>query len=311
MNKLKERLFGLIVVIALGVIFVPMLLENTQSPKSSVMQDVPAVPVAKNELDNGAKPELLATLKESPKEEQVTHDENQPIADRPDQGVKPGPKEDLKIKEKLAMAEVKAEQERLAAQEEKRAAALAEKQDKEKLTQAKLDEHKRHQAEMAAQKLAVQKLSAEKLAAEKRLQAEIAQAKLEQARLEQEKLAQHKQQEELLQAKLAEEKAEEKAEEDKQAEIIKKPTKPVKMPLQRGWVVQLGSFAEHQNASALLKKLRVAGYPAFTRNVNRNGLHLTVVMVGPHARREDADRLISTLAMKFQIDGIVVRYEPR
>ncbi len=330
MSKLKERLFGLIVVIALGVIFIPMLLENTQSPKSSVMQEVPAIPVAKNEHDKSTKPEVLATLKESPKEEQAAHDENQPIADRPDQGVTPGPKEDLKIKEKLAMAQEKAEQERLAAEkaqlekaaaakaaEEKRtAAALAEQQQlaalhakqeqeqekQEKLAQAKRDEQKRREAQIAEQKLAE----------DKRRQAEIAEAKREQEKLEQEKLAYQKQQQDLQQARQAEQATVPvKSVEEKPKETIKKPAKSVKIPLHSGWVVQMGSFAEQQNASALLKKLRAAGYPAFTRNVNRNGMHLTVVMVGPHARREDADRLCSTLAMKFQIDGIIVRYEPR
>lgn len=335
MSKLKERLFGLIVVIALGVIFVPMLLENTQSPKSSVMQDVPAVPVAKNELDKSSKPEVLATLKESPKEEQVTHDENQPIADRPDQGVKPGTKEDLKIKEKLAMAQEKAEQERLAAEkaqqekaqlekaaaakaaEEKRAAAALaeqqqlaalhakqeqEKQEQEKLVQVKRDEQQRREAQLAEQKLAE----------DKRRQAEITQAKLEQEQLEKERLARQKEQQDLQQARQAEQSTlPTKSVEETPKETVKKPAKSVKAPSHSGWVVQMGSFAEQQNASALLKKLRAAGYPAFTRHVNRNGMHLTVVMVGPHARREEADRLCSTLAMKFQIDGIIVRYEPR
>ncbi|HRE30653.1 MAG TPA: SPOR domain-containing protein, partial [Candidatus Berkiella sp.] len=67
---------------------------------------------------------------------------------------------------------------------------------------------------------------------------------------------------------------------------------------------------ERSNASNLLKKLKAAGYPAFTRHVNRYGIDLTVVMVGPHTRRDDADRLCATLGMKFQIDPMVVHYEP-
>lgn len=329
MSKIKERVFGLIVVIALGVIFVPMLLENTQNPKSSVLQDVPAASLAKNETDKDQKPEVLAALNKAT-DKPVVHDENQPIADRADAKA-PGLIEDLKAQEKIETQEeekaeqLKAEQDKLQqkqAEEAKIAAQLKAEQEliDQGRRQAEIEQARLEQAKL--EKAKTEQLKAEQAKAE---QAKAEQAKAEQAKAEQAKAKQVKaEQVKAEQAKAEQIKAEKaKAEqaEHRQAAILEAKheqnklqaelaTKKTTKAMRHGWVVQMGSFAEHRNSSALLKKLKAAGYPAFTRNVNRHGMHLTIVMVGPHARREDAERLCSTLAMKFQIDGIIVRYEP-
>ncbi|MGE3317714.1 MAG: SPOR domain-containing protein [Candidatus Berkiella sp.] len=360
MNKLKERLFGLIVVIALGVIFIPMLLENTQNPKSNVLQDVPAASLTKNDLNKDQKPEVLAQLKNAPTDKPAVVDETQPIAD----AKTPGREEDLKVKEKedtlaqeKAQAEEKAkieqqqkleqakqeqqrklEQAKLAEQakiEQEKIKAKAE-QDKRrlmeieqaklenaKLQQAKLEEEKRQQALQAQEKAKAEKSKTEQLAALEQAKQEAAkreQAKLDQARMEQEKREQAKR-EQVKREQADFERT--RQQQEKHAKPVS-PTKheavshnkahqsgKVKGRISHGFVVQMGSFAEPHNASALLKKLKAAGYPAFTRKAFRQGMQLTIVMVGPYARREDANRLCSTLAMKFQIDGMIVRYEPR
>jgi len=286
MNKLKERVFGLIVVIALGVIFVPMLLENTQNPKSNVLQDVPAASLAKNNIDKDQKPAVLAELKNEKIEKPVVYDERQPIADRSNEK-QPGLQEDLKAKEKVqAIEEEKAEQEKVA--QEKAAQDKAQQQKIEQATaQAKFDQDKRQREDAERVKAQIQATKTDQTKAE---QAKIAQVKAEQAQFLKEKNAMAKT---------------EPVKETPKSHAVK-----ISKPIQHGWVVQMGSFAEPHNASALLKKLKKAGYPAFTRNVYRQDMDLTIVMVGPHTRREDADRLNSTLSMKFQIDGIIVRYEP-
>ncbi|HRE30655.1 MAG TPA: hypothetical protein PLD88_01645, partial [Candidatus Berkiella sp.] len=136
MSKLKERLFGLIVVIALGVIFVPMLLENTQNPKSNATQEVP-VAVAKNENDKNQKPDILAKLKESSSEKPVVYDDKQPINDRPDITTK----DDKAQKQKKHDAQVKEQQaESLKAAEEEKAAL--QQREQAKMEQFKLEEAK-------------------------------------------------------------------------------------------------------------------------------------------------------------------------
>lgn len=336
MNKLKERIFGLIVVVALGVIFIPMLLENTQNPKSNVLQDVPAASIAKNDIDKVKKPEVLAELKSEKTAKPIVYDESQPIADQT---------EDSKAKQKAKLEEENAELAK--AELAKVELAKAEQQKLEDIKQAKanaakIEEDKRRQLEIEQAKAQQDKLEQEK---RQREQAQLEQGKVEQAKVQQEKAEKSRaelaklEQIKAEQAKFIEEKAtlaraelareeQSKVEQDKRRQVkiepakrekshsdITKPAtaqkKPVsKVAIKHGWVVQMGSFAEPSNASTLLNKLRKAGYAAFTRKVYRQGMDLTIVMVGPHANRADADRLCSTLSMKFQIDGIIVRYEP-
>jgi len=336
MNKLKERLFGLIVVIALGVIFIPMLLENTQNPKSNVLQDVPAASLAKNDVDKDQKPEVLAQLKNTHKDNQAVVDETQPIAD----AKTPGVQENLKVREKEeAIAQEKV-------QAEEKAKAEQQKLEQQKLEQAKLAEKAKLEQEKAEQEKAKAKLEQDKRRLMEIEQAKLENARLQQAKLEEEKRLQNqtaikaeqaKKQEQLEALERAKQEAAkreqvkreqadfERARQQEKLEERKIPVKhetvthhnshqPSKVKSKtshHGWVVQMGSFVEPQNASALLRKLKAAGYPAFTRKAYRQGMELTIVMVGPHARREDANRLCAGLAMKFQIDGILVRYEPR
>lgn len=74
------------------------------------------------------------------------------------------------------------------------------------------------------------------------------------------------------------------------------------------WSVQLGSFADVENAVRLVEKLRQAGYPAYleheavTRGVSAK------VHVGPELKRDDAEQLIVKLKMEFALTGILIRY---
>lgn len=343
MNKLKERLFGLIVVIALGVIFIPMLLENTQNPNSNVLQDVPAASLAKNDVDKAQKPEVLAELKNEKTQKPVVYDESQPISDASD-ALKAKQKEAAIEEEKAAQAKAelakaeqvkadlaKAEQQKLEKikLEEAKAQSLKIEEDKRrqleiekaKAEQAKLEEEKRQLEQAEIERIKTEQVKKEQQKAEL---AKVEKSKAEQTQAELAKIEQVKaEQARFLQEKRAAELAEK--ERSQQVQIEHKETRPVTSTRavepkahtqkstkvrQHGWVVQMGSFVEPHNASALLKKLRRAGYPAFTRNAFRQGMELTIVMVGPHVSRADAERLCSTLSMKFQIDGIIVRYEP-
>ncbi len=74
------------------------------------------------------------------------------------------------------------------------------------------------------------------------------------------------------------------------------------------WIVQLGSFTEEDNAQALNKKLRTAGYPSFVEPLKRDGKISYRVRVGPEIKRSEADSLLKKLKEKMQLDGIVVSY---
>ncbi|WP_333608951.1 SPOR domain-containing protein [Arsukibacterium sp.] len=81
---------------------------------------------------------------------------------------------------------------------------------------------------------------------------------------------------------------------------------------QAAWVVRVGSFSNPQNANALLKKLRDAGHPAFTRNItNSAGQQLTSVLVGPDLRKAELERKLPALQQLTGIERLnVISYQP-
>lgn len=72
-----------------------------------------------------------------------------------------------------------------------------------------------------------------------------------------------------------------------------------------GFVVQVGAFADANAAAALRDKLRNAGLNAFTDTVNTDGGKRTRVRVGPAMNRAEADALKAQVKAKAGIDGIV------
>jgi cell division septation protein DedD len=76
--------------------------------------------------------------------------------------------------------------------------------------------------------------------------------------------------------------------------------------LPEGWAVRLGVFADTANAEKLLKQLVDADHKAYAR---RMGADRTAVFVGPVLSRAEANRLVGELSDRFQLNGMVVRFE--
>ena len=74
------------------------------------------------------------------------------------------------------------------------------------------------------------------------------------------------------------------------------------------WVVQLGSFASADNASALEERLKSSGYSAFVEKVLAREGVVYRVRVGPELLRADAQALRNQLDVEVRLEGIVVRY---
>ena len=72
-----------------------------------------------------------------------------------------------------------------------------------------------------------------------------------------------------------------------------------------GFVVQVGAFADAAAATALRDKLRAAGISAFTDTVNTDGGKRTRVRVGPAMNRAEADALKAQVKAKAGVDGFV------
>ncbi len=75
-----------------------------------------------------------------------------------------------------------------------------------------------------------------------------------------------------------------------------------------GWAVQAGVFADRGNANILVKRLQQHGFHAFVKVDNAGKKKIARVYIGPEANRNAADKILKTLHNKLQVSGIVVRY---
>ena len=72
-----------------------------------------------------------------------------------------------------------------------------------------------------------------------------------------------------------------------------------------GFAVQLGAFGRPEDANALRDKVRAAGFSAFVEQVRTDRGTLSRVRVGPVANRGDAEQLKAQVAAKVGISGMV------
>ncbi|HEY0660411.1 MAG TPA: SPOR domain-containing protein [Lysobacter sp.] len=81
------------------------------------------------------------------------------------------------------------------------------------------------------------------------------------------------------------------------------PTKPAATGT--GFAVQLGAFGNVAEADKLRDRARAAGFSAFVESVRTDKGTLSRVRVGPVATRADADQLKAQVASKLGVNGIV------
>ena len=79
--------------------------------------------------------------------------------------------------------------------------------------------------------------------------------------------------------------------------------------LPEGWSIRLGSFAQQENATSLIERLRAADYKAYTRNISNSAGELTSVLVGPWIDRTSAEKYLIELEDQFRLAGDIVNYE--
>ncbi|KRA48715.1 SPOR domain-containing protein [Pseudoxanthomonas sp. Root630] len=85
-----------------------------------------------------------------------------------------------------------------------------------------------------------------------------------------------------------------------------KPAEPAKPAAAGvGYAVQLGAFSNPADANKLRDRVRAAGFSAFVEQVRTDKGTLSRVRVGPVADRAEADRLKAQVASKVGIDGMV------
>lgn len=75
---------------------------------------------------------------------------------------------------------------------------------------------------------------------------------------------------------------------------------------QLAWVVQVGSFSQSANALALRDRLRSNGFTAFVEKYRDAGKTSYRVRVGPELKRENAEKHLSQIKRKFNLNGIIM-----
>lgn len=83
------------------------------------------------------------------------------------------------------------------------------------------------------------------------------------------------------------------------------PPSPAPAAGRVGWVVQLGAFSNAAEANALRERMREAGFSAFVEQVPTDHGSLSRVRVGPVASREAAEQLKAQLAARTGSSGMV------
>jgi DedD protein len=73
-----------------------------------------------------------------------------------------------------------------------------------------------------------------------------------------------------------------------------------------GWAVQLGALKTAEDANKLRERVKNAGFVAFVDKVDANGSTLWRVRAGPEVDRGAADKLKAGIKEKLKLDGIIV-----
>lgn len=88
----------------------------------------------------------------------------------------------------------------------------------------------------------------------------------------------------------------------------KSETADVVAVLERGWVVQVGTFKNLDNVKKITDKLKSSGFVASTSPVKTDSGEATRVWVGPFAARVEAARTKTRIKQKVGTEGIIVVY---
>lgn len=73
-----------------------------------------------------------------------------------------------------------------------------------------------------------------------------------------------------------------------------------------GWAVQLGAFASVEDANTLNGRLRAAGFTGFVDKFTTEGKTLWRVRAGPEIERANAEKLRNRIKETLKVDGLIV-----
>jgi len=74
------------------------------------------------------------------------------------------------------------------------------------------------------------------------------------------------------------------------------------------WMIQVGSFSNHENAKKVVEQLRQAGYDTHLETAQVKTKQVHRVRVGPEVDRNNADKIAKAISKKFFLSAKVIRY---
>jgi len=81
------------------------------------------------------------------------------------------------------------------------------------------------------------------------------------------------------------------------------------LQLDTGWILQIGSFSSKENALKLRNKIRVKGFVSFVDEINKNKQQRYRVRIGPFATREEAISEQNKIRKSMNLKGLVKPHE--
>src|SRR3989339_270010 len=88
------------------------------------------------------------------------------------------------------------------------------------------------------------------------------------------------------------------------------PMKNIVVDYSKAWVIQVGVFSDSDHAEQLLQILRKEGFGSYTQTIHtQEGKILTKVFVGPNMSKKTIETMLQTLKSKYHLNGIVTHYQ--
>ena len=76
------------------------------------------------------------------------------------------------------------------------------------------------------------------------------------------------------------------------------------------WAVQLASFSDPANAQAFRDRLNEDGHQAWLSSSKQNGTLRTRVAIGPLENKASAERLVTQVSARYDVEAIIVEMSP-
>lgn len=74
----------------------------------------------------------------------------------------------------------------------------------------------------------------------------------------------------------------------------------------KGWAIQMATFSQQNRAHQLKKQLEQDGYPTYTIEKHQGNRTLTQVLVGPYVEKNQAQQFQQTLQKKYSLQSLLV-----